>query len=242
MSSQTAERLKQELRRKADPRKAAVSRSFFKTGPGEYAEGDTFIGVTVPEVRRIAKAFSALPESGLAGLLASKVHEDRMAALMILVERYRRAGARSERKNLYTFYRGHLDRVNNWDLVDLSAPSVPGPWWMETNGFPEMKKLARANNLWHRRVAMVGTLAFIRAGRFREPLEIADLLLEDPEDLMHKAAGWMLRELGKRDSKVLENYLQGRANRMPRTMLRYAIERFSEQKRQGYLKIKREPA
>ncbi|MBU3759893.1 MAG: DNA alkylation repair protein [Candidatus Omnitrophica bacterium] len=232
--------LQRELRREANPQTAAACRRFFKTGPGEYAHGDVFIGVKVPVIRKTIRPFRAMPAQGLRTLLASEVHEDRTAALILLTERYRKAAESRERAKLYGLYRACLDRVNHWDLVDLSAPWVPGSWWLETGDCSAMKKLALSDCLWHRRVAMVASLAFIRAGQGHQALTLAEMFFSDPHDLMHKAAGWMLREFGKRDLKSLEAFLEKHAGSMPRTMLRYAVERMDEHKRERYLKKKRE--
>jgi 3-methyladenine DNA glycosylase AlkD len=221
------------LRALADPAKARILRRFFKTGAGEYGEGDRFIGVTVPRIRRVAAAFADLSESGVATLLRSPCHEERLAALLILVRRFERGDAVAQ-KRVFRLYLWHLPRVNNWDLVDLSAPHIVGEYLLDRSRRP-LYRLATASNLWSRRVAIVATYAFIRRNDFTETLAIADRLLGDREDLIHKAVGWMLREVGKRSQAAAERYLQKRYRHLPRTMLRYAIERFPESLRRRYL-------
>lgn len=216
------------------PVRAAVLRRFFKTGPGEYGEGDVFLGLTVPDVRRLVKdrARKATREDARA-LLASKFHEERLAALLLLVELYRRGDA-PERERIYRFYLGHTKRINNWDLVDLSAPSIVGGWlWGRDRRI--LDRLARSKSLWERRIAIVSTARFIREGDLAPTLRLAAALLRDPHDLIHKAAGWMLREAGKRDLPALERFLARHAATMPRTMLRYAIERLPERRRRAWL-------
>lgn len=221
------------LKAKARPEKIAVYRNFFKTGPGEYGEGDRFIGVTVPDTRLTAEAFAALPMSGIKKLMASPVHEVRMLGLFILVGRYEKGGEK-EKEAAYRFYLAHTRHVNNWDLVDGSAHYIVGPHLLNKSKAP-LFRLARSKNLWERRVAIISTFHFIRQNRFEETLKLSEMLLSDAHDLMHKAVGWMLREVGKRDSRTLERFLRTHAHRMPRTALRYAIERFPETKRRAYL-------
>lgn len=229
----SAKSLGKQLRRAASPAKAKVLQHFFKTGPGEYGEGDVFLGVKVPDTRRVARAHRDLSWRDLAGLLHSPFHEERLAALLILVDRYDR-GDEAERRRVYGFYVRHLDRVNNWDLVDVSADKIAGRHHFG-RGTVQFDRWARSPNLWFRRVAILSTFWFIRQDRFGETLRIVKRLLKDPEDLLHKACGWMLREVGKRDVRALEKFLRADAPRMPRTMLRYAIERFPEAKRRRYL-------
>lgn len=208
--------------------------SFFKTGPGEYGEGDRFLGVTVPRARGLARTASSLPYPQLASLLRSRIHEERLLALLILVERYR-AGDEVERGQAYRFYRSHLNRVNNWDLVDLTAPDIVGAHLYRRSRKP-LQVWARARSLWHRRVAMVSTHFFIRQGDLDTTFQLARSLLDDREDLIHKAVGWMLREAGKRDLNALRGFLDRHAPHMPRTALRYAIERLPESTRRDYLR------
>ena len=236
MKTSTRVALLDELARAAVPEKAAFFPRFFKTGPGGYAEGDVFLGVTVPEQRRIARRHRDLPLEQLGPLLRDKVHEHRFTGFLILVERFERARA-LERGRLFVFCRQHLAGVNNWDLVDLVAPGVIGPYLLE---HPELKSLlddfARSPVLWERRIAIMATFAFIRAGGFSDTLRLAEVLLRDPHDLMHKAVGWMLREVGNRDLAAEESFLDRHAGQMPRTMLRYAIEKFPAARREHYMK------
>ena len=226
--------IKAELAAVSSPAKAAVLQRFFKTGPGQYGEGDVFIGVVVPEQRKIAKRHAAsLPLEGIAKLLASEVHEERLTGLLILVSKYQKAAV-AHRAEIAAFYQRSLPRINNWDLVDLSAPQILGAWLLDKDKAP-LYSLAQSPHLWSRRVAIVATHSFIRAGEFADTLAIAELLLKDRDDLIHKAVGWMLREVGKRSESVLESFLAKRAAVMPRTALRYAIERLAPEKRRTYL-------
>jgi len=211
-----------------------ASRWYFKTGPGQYGEGDVFIGVATPTMRRIAKEFRDLPLSEVKRLLRSPIHEERSLALMILVSQYRRGDERT-RERIFKFYLRHLKGVNNWDLVDGSAPYISGPW-LQGRDKTVLYELARSPRLWDRRVAVLSTFHFIRCGEFEDALKTAEILVADREDLMHKAVGWMLREIGKRDRGVEEAFLKKHFRTMPRTMLRYAIERFPEDLRQFYMK------
>jgi len=209
---------------------------FFKTGPGEYGEGDVFLGVTVPQIRMIVKADRDLDLCEVEKLLASKFHEARMAALLFLVEKTKNAPL-ATRKKIFEFYLGQRSRINNWDLVDLSAPAVAGEYLLVApRAKTVLKKLAQEKSMWSRRIAILATFAFIRARRFSEPLALAKKYLSDKEDLMHKATGWMLREAGKRDVKTLKDFLERHAPVMPRTMLRYAIEKFSPRERVYYMR------
>lgn len=223
------------MKRAADPKKAAFFPTFFKTGPGGYAQGDVFLGVTVPEQRRIARRHRELPLDALATLVHSPVHEHRFTGFVILVDQYERGDA-SERERLFAFCREHLAGLNNWDLVDTVAPRLLG---VHLLAHPELRPLLQdfANSavLWERRIAILSTFAFIRAGDFTPTLELARRLLEDPHDLMHKAVGWMLREVGNRDLAREEAFLEEHAAVMPRTMLRYAIEKFPPARREHYL-------
>lgn len=222
------------LKRLANPEKAAILQRFFKTGKGEYGEGDRFLGVMVPEQRRVARQFAALDLEAAAELLAGPIHEERLTALIILVNRFRRAGD-AERRRIYRFYMRHRRRVNNWDLVDLSAPYIVGPCAPQA----AIERLARSVNVWDRRIAMVATFDAIRKGDSEPALSIAEMLLGDRHDLIHKATGWMLREVGKRcGAPALEGFLDRHAAAMPRTMLRYAIERLPEAQRRKYLRAK----
>ncbi len=231
----SCDQLKRDLRKLADPKQAAVSRRFFKTGPGEYGEGDIFLGIKVPIQRQVAKNYLDLPLIDLSRLLHSSIHEHRLVALLVLCLKYRDDAADpTKSKQYYDFYIGHIKRINNWDLVDVSAPNIAGNYLRGKSRAP-LFRMARSNDLWPRRIAMVATLAFIRDNDYSDALRIARILLHDKEDLIHKAGGWMLREIGKRDQAVEESFLKKYSREMPRTMLRYAIERFPEDKRRLYL-------
>lgn len=232
---QSAHAVQAELKRLGTPAKAKTSAWFFKTGEGHYGHGDTFYGVTVPEQRRIAKQYKDVSLPEIAKLLASPVHECRLTALLILVGQYQRASTK-ERARIAKFYLSHTKRVNNWDLVDLSASYILGAELFDKKR-NVLYKFARSKNLWERRIAIVSTYAFIRCGDLGDTFRITEILMRDTHDLIHKAAGWMLREAGKRDERQLEWFLQKHAPLMPRTMLRYAIEKFPEQKRKAYLSI-----
>ena len=229
-----AQDIRKALRKLGSKERAEVSQRFFKTGPGEYGEGDVFVGVGVPELRRLAKDFQDLPAREVRRLLKSGVHEERAVALLILVHQYQR-GDRKEQERVYKLYMDHLRCINNWDLVDVSAEHVVGAFLKNKSKKP-LYRLARSKNLWERRVSILATFHYIKGKEFSETLKIAEMLLSDEEDLIHKAVGWMLREVGKRDLVTEERFLKEHYREMPRTMLRYAIERFPEPKRQRYLK------
>lgn len=244
--------LKKDLKAVATKKRALASAWFFKTGPGQYGEGDVFIGVPVPDMRRVAKKYRDLSLSDIQKLLGSKIHEHRLTALFILVYSYESLSSRPKRsavegsldstrddkkKKIVDFYLRNTTRVNNWDLVDSSAHKILGAWLLTR---PKERKilytLAKSNNLWERRIAIIATLAFINHDDFADTLKIAKIQLHDEHDLMHKAVGWMLREVGKRDMKPEEDFLEKHHKGMPRTMLRYAIEKFPESKRKYYMK------
>ncbi len=218
----------------ACPEQAAILARFFKTGPGQYGEGDKFIGVKVPVIRKVAKNFESLPAAEVECLLHSEVHEERLLALVILVTQVEKAD-KAARKRVYDLYLANTRNINNWDLVDLSAPQIIGGF-LETRSRRPLYRLAKSASLWERRIGIVATHWFIRHGDFADTIRLAEKLLKDDQDLIHKAVGWMLREVGKRDEAVLEEFLGQQCQVMPRTMLRYAIERFPEKKRLGYLK------
>lgn len=224
-------RIQEDLQKLASPSRAKSSAWFFKTGKGQYGEGDRFIGVTVPQQRVVAKKYKDLPLSEIEKLLRSPIHEHRLTGLLILVSAFNKS-----KKQVYDFYLKHTEKINNWDLVDSSASYIVGEWLLDK---PKERKilhtLAKSKNLWERRIAIVSSGAFINHGEFAETFAIAELLLKDSHDLIHKAVGWMLREVGKRDQDAEEVFLRKYYNIMPRTMLRYAIERFSESKRHEYL-------
>jgi 3-methyladenine DNA glycosylase AlkD len=226
--------LKKDLKKLANPEKAKILQRFFKTGKGEYGEGDVFLGITVPEQRKIAKKYSGLPLSETQKLLSGKIHEHRLTALLILVIKYKKADD-TDKKKISHFYIKNFKHINNWDLVDLSSEKILGDYLLEKDK-SLLYRLAKSKNLWERRIAVITTFAFIRNNQFNDTLKISGLLLNDRHDLIHKAVGWMLREIGKRDQEVEEKFLQKYYRKMPRTMLRYAIEKFDEKKRQFYLK------
>ena len=219
-----------------DPQRARFLQRFFKTGPGEYGEGDVFAGLRVPEIRKLAKEYRSLPLSTALQLLHSPIHEVRLLALLIMVRSFQRGDA-PLKKQIYHTYLEHTRLINNWDLVDLSAEHIVGAY-LNTEEDDPLHALASSKLIWNRRIAIMATFHFIKKGRFDVTLSIAQILLHDQEDLIHKAVGWMLREIGKRDQAVEESFLQPYYKTMPRTMLRYAIEKFPEELRQRYLKGK----
>jgi len=220
----------------ANPLKALILKRFFKTGPGGYGEGDTFLGIIVPVQREIGKKYYNLKLSDLQKLIKSKIHEARLIALFILVHQYKKA-ALDDKKKYVDFYIKNKSYVNNWDLVDSSAHLILGDSLLDKPG-KILFSLAKSESIWDRRIAVLSSLAFIRKGQFGTTLKLAQLLLNDKHDLMHKAIGWMLREIGNRNEEILEGFLDEYAATMPRTMLRYAIEKFPEKKRKYYLGAK----
>ncbi|HUV72057.1 MAG TPA: DNA alkylation repair protein [Clostridia bacterium] len=226
--------LKQELKRLANPKRADNSLRFFKTAKGEYGEGDIFLGITTPVLKKIVRKYQTLSLSELPELLESPIHEHRSAALGILVLQFGKADERQKEK-LVAFYLKNTVYINNWDLVDISAAKILGEFLLDKDK-KVLFKLAGSDNLWERRIAIIATYAFIKRDRFKETLEIAKVLLHDKHDLVHKAVGWMLREVGKKDQAQEEEFLKKHYRRMPRTMLRYAIEKFAEEKRKLYLR------
>lgn len=236
LSARTAVAVGEALRAKINHEKAAHYPKFFKAGPGEYAEGDRFLGVVVPDQRKIARQFRDLPIQESRRLLTSDWHEERLTALFILVGQYQK-GDEKIRKSIYELYTRHFQHVNNWDLVDSSAHLIVGPY-LKTEDRIILRKWARSKHLWTRRIAMMATFHYIKRSEFGDALDIARILIDDPHDLIHKAVGWMLREIGNRHLPTEEAFLRenGRYRQMPRTMLRYAIEKFPENLRQAYLK------
>ena len=222
------------LEKQSNPEQAKILMRFFKTGIGEYGEGDEFLGIKVPVSRKIAKQFKELSLSEIQELLDSKVHEERLIRLFILVEQYRKADA-EKMQAIYEFYLKNAKRVNNWDLVDLSAEKIMGAYLMDKDK-RILFKLAKSKNLWERRIAIMSTFHFIKNGFYDTTFAISDMLLKDEHDLIHKAVGWMLREIGNSNLAEEEKFLKKNYKTMPRTMLRYAIEKFTEKKRQVYLK------
>jgi 3-methyladenine DNA glycosylase AlkD len=230
--------IRKELRKYRSKEKAKVLRRFFKTGPGEYGEGDVFIGVMVPHQRAVARKFyKGTTVSELLELLKSPVHEERFTSLIMLVRKFTE-GLEDEKRRIYEAYLKNTRYINNWDLVDLTAQYIVGAHLDSRNKEP-LYKLASSAGLWERRIAMLSAFHYIRKNRFNEAVRIAGMLVADEEDLIHKAVGWMLREIGKRDIAAEERFLDLHARSMPRTMLRYAIERFPESKRRRYLMLER---
>ena len=227
------EKLEEELQKLGNPSKAKILSKFFKTGKGEYGEGDVFLGLTVPQQRKVAQKYPDLTLGELGKLLNSKIHECRLTALFVLMTKYKKANEPEKRK-IFEFYLSNTQNINNWDLIDLSAPSIIGDYLLDKDSFV-LYKLAKSKILWEKRIAVLATYVFIRKGQFEEILKIAEILLRDKHDLIHKAVGWMLREVGKRDQKTEEQFLQKYYQAMPRTMLRYAIEKLTQEKRRFYL-------
>lgn len=229
------DQLRQDLKKSANPQKAKLLQGFFKTGKGEYGEGDVFLGITVPECRKIAIKYKVLSLADVHTLLKSKIHEERLIALLILVHNFEKG---LNQKEIYDFYLSNTKYINNWDLVDLSAPRIVGRFLFEHSGSKQvLYKLAKSKNLWEKRISIISTLFFIVKGEINETFNIAEILMNDNHDLIHKAVGWMLREAGKRCSEEKEkDFIAKYYKQMPRTMLRYAIERFPKEEREKYLK------
>jgi len=225
--------LRKEIKTLSSPEVSKTMQWFFKTGKGEYGEGDVFVGLKVPTQRKLAREFKDLALIELKVLLNSPVHEERLISLFILVDRYGK-GNEKEKAEIFSFYLKNRKGVNNWDLVDLSAPKIIGKHLLKRNK-SLLFKFALSTNLWERRIAVLSTYEFIRNNDFAVNLQISEMLLQDKHDLIHKAVGWMLREIGKRDLQAEENFLKINYKKMPRTMLRYAIEKFPETKRKQYL-------
>jgi 3-methyladenine DNA glycosylase AlkD len=222
----------------SDPRRATSSARFFRTGPGEYGAGDRFLGLDAPQIRELAREFRSLPLSEVETLLESPWHEARLLAAVLLANAYGR-GDDKTRDQVYRLYLRRTDRVNNWDLVDSSAPYIVGAHLLERSRAP-LYKLARSKNVWERRIAIVATQHLIRHGEFDDTLRLAEQLIDDEHDLIHKAVGWMLREVGKRDERTLTDFLDRRAGALPRTTLRYAIERLTPAQRKRYMAAPRQ--
>ncbi len=222
-----------QLRASADPEKAAVLQRFFKTAPGEYGHGDRFHGITVPVLRRLAREHHSLTLHDLARMLASPWHEERMLSLFVLVRQYARGDDR-QREAIYRLYLDKTDRINNWDLVDTSAEHIVGAHLRDRSRVP-LYRLASSRSLWERRIAILATFHYIKRSDYDDALRIAELLLRDEHDLIHKAVGWMLREIGNRNRAAEEAFLTEHGAAMPRTMLRYAIEKFPEPLRKRYM-------
>lgn len=229
----TARQVSNILRKLADPVRADHSRRFFKTGAGEYGAGDIFLGIRVPLIRGQARLFQELPLRQAQALLKSRYHEERLCALLILVQKFSEGDA-EQKARIFRLYLSNTRYINNWDLVDSSAPQIVGAYLLKKNKRP-VYMLSESGNLWERRIAIIASFTFIRSGRFRDAINIARRLINDEEDLIHKAVGWMLREIGNRDRDAERAFLNKHYRAMPRTMLRYAIEKFPERERKRYL-------
>ena len=236
----TLTKLKQDMQKLANKEKAKILQGFFKTGKGQYGEGDIFLGITVPEQRKVAIKYKDLSLSDTQKLMKSKTHEHRLVALLILVQKFQDSKTEKEKRVIVNTYLKNAKYINNWDLVDLSAPKILGAhlFSLTKNVDKEKKilyKLAKSKDLWEKRIAIVTTYEFIRNGHFDDTIKISNILVNDTHDLIHKAVGWMLREVGKRDQAVEEKFLKQHYKTMPRTMLRYAIERFDDKKKKFYM-------
>jgi 3-methyladenine DNA glycosylase AlkD len=226
--------LKKDMKEKSDNERAKNLSRFFKTGRGEYGEGDIFLGITVPNQRNIVKKYwEKINLKETEELLKSKFHEERLTALLILVKKYSKSDEK-EKEEIFNFYLSNTKYINNWDLVDLSAPNIIGNFILNKN-HDILYKLAKSENLWEKRISIISTATFIRSNQFEDTIKISEILLNEKHDLIHKAVGWMLREIGKRNKSKLEKFLKKYHKKMPRTMLRYAIEKFPENERKGYL-------
>lgn len=233
VSKSSAREVMKDLALIANPEKALLLGRFFKTGKGQYGEGDVFLGVMVPGQRKVAKKYGGLPLKDIERLLASRVHEHRLVALFILIDTYKKADEEGK-EDIYQFYLDRTERINNWDLVDLSSARIVGEHLLDRDR-SVLYKLAKSDMLWERRIAVISTSAFIARKQYTDALAISELLIKDRHDLLHKAVGWMLREIGKRDRAVLKKFLNKHCRTMPRTMLRYAIEKFDDETRKSYL-------
>ncbi len=231
----TALEVQQELNAKANPVDVEFLQRFFKTGKGQYGEGDVFLGLRVPVIRKIAAKYQQLPIDEIEKLLESPIHEHRLAAVIIMAEGSKRAGPEMKQQ-FYNLYLNRTDRINNWDIVDVSCRDVIGGFLMDKPR-DELYRLAASNSIWERRIAMVSTWHFIRVGQLDDTFRVAELLMHDTQDLIHKAAGWMLREAGKKDEGALLDFLDRHANDMPRTMLRYSLERLEPELRERYMRL-----
>lgn len=229
-----AKEIRTRLQKLGDDQNARLLQRFFKTGPGQYGEGDIFLGIRVPVLRKLANQYKGLSEAEILSLLRSPFHEGRLFALLVLVRSFSKADEFAK-KQIYSLYLDNTKCINNWDLVDISAPPIVGAFLMDKSKSP-LYRLAKSTGLWERRIAIMATFHFIRHHQFSVTLKISKLLLSDKEDLIHKAVGWMLREVGNRDMESEEDFLREHYKRMPRTLLRYAIEKFPENKRRLYLK------
>lgn len=225
--------LRKKIKEESNKQQAKALQWFFKTGAGEYGEGDVFAGIKMPVQRKIAKEFNNLGYNDIKELVGSKIHEERMIGFLILQGKYEK-GDENEKEKVFEFYIRNRKGINNWDLVDISAPKIIGEYLLDRDK-KLLYKFAKSKNLWERRIAILSTFTFIRAGKFETTFKISNILLDDNYDLIHKAVGWMLREIGKKNLYAEEKFLKPRYKKMPRTMLRYAIEKFPEVKRKKYL-------
>jgi len=223
--------IKKELQSKSSPEKAKIYQRFFKTGKGEYGEGDVFIGLTVPEQRTLAKKYIDLELKDVGILLNNKIHEYRLTGFLILVYKFEKGN----QEKIYNFYLENIKNANNWDLIDCIADKIIGKYLIDKDK-KTLYEFANSDNLWKKRIAIISTFEFIKKNKFEDTLKISEILLNDKHDLIHKSVGWMLREIGKRDLKIEEDFLKKYYKKMPRTMLRYAVERFDEKKKEFYLR------
>jgi 3-methyladenine DNA glycosylase AlkD len=230
----TLTQFQKELQQLADPNQQEILQRFFKTGKGEYGEGDKFLGIKVPVQRKLAKKYQTLSLTDIQTLLNSDIHEYRLTALILLINHYTKAN-NTKKQKIFDFYLHNTKHINNWDLVDITAPKIVGDYLLDK---PRdiLYQLARSTNLWEKRIAIIATMTFIKQDDFNDTLKLTEILLNDEHDLIHKAVGWMLREVGKREQSVEEHFLNKHYKQMPRTMLRYAIERFDDKRRKYYLK------
>jgi 3-methyladenine DNA glycosylase AlkD len=231
----TLPQLQQELNKSKNPEKAKILQTFFKTNPGEYGHGDIFLGIAVPIQRKIVQKYNHLSLLEIQKLLNSKIHEHRFCALVILVSKYQKA-KNLEKKAIFKFYIKNSKKINNWDLVDTSAPQIIGDYLLNRDK-KNLYKLAKSKNLWQKRIAILATFSFLRKNKFNDTLKISEILLKDKHDLIRKAIGWMLREVGKRNKQIEITFLKKHAHKMPRVMLRYAIEKFPKKERDYFLKL-----
>src|SRR3989344_2477275 len=229
-------KIKEDLEKAANPEKVNIYQRFFKTGKGEYGEGDIFIGLTVPKQREIAKKYVSLDLNDVKDLLSNKVHEYRLTGFLILVYKFEKADEK-EKKNIVEFYLKNIKSANNWDLIDCVADKILGNYLIDKDK-EILYELAKTDNLWKKRIAIISTFGFIKNNQFEDTVKISEILLKEKHDLIHKAVGWMLREVGKRDIKTEEVFLKKYYKTMPRTMLRYAIEKFDSKKKAFYMNRK----
>ncbi len=232
--SPIVKKIKTELKKTGDKKIAAHSLKFFKTKKGEYGEGDKFLGIRVPVLRKIAKTYQDIAINDISELIKSKWHEQRLLSVLMIINAFKK-GDQNIKKAIYELYLENTEFINNWDIVDISASNIAGAY-LENKDKKPIYDLALSKNLWERRISIISTHHFIKNNDFKNALNISDILIKDKEDLIHKAVGWTLREVGKRSLKTEEEFVKNRYKNMPRTMLRYAIERFEENKRKKYLK------